>query len=376
MRTPRVLVALSVVAATSGPCPSASRAAAPPRTDTAAYAALVEEYVQGDGDAALREIVTWKPEALTEVVGAIATASIAESNASVQARAVLGAFPAAVMLHTEAGLLLNGQEDSEGAALQWRHALRLAELYPLTKKQAAFLRAWYRAFGLFCLSSYGVDNATSLLKRGVQRFPDDLPLALALGQVYEARGTFWQGRVPSVHPDLPPEARKELRTAEALYREVLSRDPLRAEARLRLGRCLSLSDRADLALPELQRCGSSTDDARLRYLALLFAGDLHRRESRLPEARQEFARAVEAWSGGQAAALSLAEALHALGERAEAGSALEAASAERGAPLRPDPFRSYSFGDRAEHRQLLEGVRAMARGRWCTSAGQEDKDHE
>lgn len=123
---------------------------------------------------------------------------------------------------------------------------------------------------------------------------------------------------------------------------------------------VDLSGRSDPALVELRQVAATTSDARLRYLAHLFAGDLLRRQSRVLEARQEFDRAVEAWPGGQAAALGLAETLHSLGERAEAASRLESAIGDRNGSAVPDPFRSYHFGDRAEQKRLLEAAKSRA----------------
>jgi tetratricopeptide (TPR) repeat protein len=342
---------------------AASVADAQPRANPVAdamwYWELVQGYARGDSDDdALEKIVAWEPHVVTGVIAQVEEASHAGSNKTVQVRAILAAFPAAVMLHTEAGLLLSWQEDSNGAGLQWSYAQRLAELHPSTREQAEFLRAWYQSFGLFCLGSYGVDNATVVLERGVARFPDDERLGLALGTVYEARGMFWRGRVPSLEPNLSSEARRELQRAESLYRDVLVRDPSHGEARLRLGRCLAIREGGETALPELRRVESGTEDARLLYLSRLFAGELLRREGRLPEAHRELSRAVEAWPAGQAAALSLAELLHTMGDRSEAASVLQAAIA---GPESADPFRTYSFGDRAEHKRLLEATRSLAK---------------
>lgn len=237
----------------------------------------------------------------------------------------------------------------------------LAELDPTSREQSDFLRAWYRALGSFFLGSYLARDAVALLERGLQRFPDDMGIALALGQACEARGTFAEGQVLSARPELSSDGRNDLLTAERLYRDLLARDPSLAEARLHLGRVLDIDGRSEAALIELRQLGVSSVEARLRYLGHLFAGDLLRRQARLAAAREEFALAGEAWLGGQAASLGLAEALQSLSERAEAASALTAAVEDR-EPARPDPFRSYHFGDRVEQKRRLEAVKAMARG--------------
>jgi tetratricopeptide (TPR) repeat protein len=331
-----------------------------PAADAIAYARLIEQYRHGDSDGAIRALIA-APELAPRVIPEVRKAGVNPSGANVPIRAVLAALPAAVMLHMEAGLYLNWWGDSAGAGVQWFQARILAELDPVGRDEVAFLRAWHHAAGLFFLGSYAVGDAVVLLERGRQRFSDDVAIAFALGQAYEARGTFSEGQVLSVRPDLSKEAMNDLLGAAAIHRGLLARDASLTEARLRLGRVLDLSGRSDLALVELRQVAAITSDGRLRYLAHLFAGDLLRRESRVPEARQEFNRAVKAWPDGQAAALGLAETLHFLGERAEAASRLASAIEDRREAASPDPFRSYHFGDRAEHKRLLAAVKAMAR---------------
>jgi tetratricopeptide (TPR) repeat protein len=321
---------------------------ADPAADVIAYARLVEEYEHGDDDRAIAEIIAWKPAVIAGVIEQVEQKRTAGSNATVEVRRLLVKFPVAVMLHTEAGLRLNWRGDPAGTRSQWGAAWTLSELYPFTAEQHAFLRAWYHAFGLALLGSGNADALTTL-ERGHRRFSDDMPIALALAQVYEMRGTFVN------------EARRDLNMAEGLCRNLLARDPGMAEARLRLGRVLQLRGEPEVALPELERVASTSEDARLRYLAHLFTGDLHSRRGRLPEARQEFAKALKAWPGGQAAALSFAQMLHSLGERAEAAAAVQAAIEDRGEPVASDPYRSYYSGDRVEQRRLLENVKAMVR---------------
>jgi tetratricopeptide (TPR) repeat protein len=322
---------------------------ADPLADVIAHVRLVEEYEHGDDDRAIAEIIAWKPDVIAGMIEQVEQKRSAGSGATVEVRTLLVKFPVAVMLHTEAGLHLNGRGEVAGAGSQWNAAWRFAELLPFTPEQNAFLRAWYHAFGLSLLGSGNADSLMTL-ERGRQRFPDDAPIALALARVYEMRGTF-----------VDDVSQYDLRKAEGICRTLLARDPGMAEARLRLGRVLQLRGAPELALPELERVASTAEDARLRYLAHLFTGDLYRRRARLPEAQHEFGKAFEAWPGGQAGALSLAAILHALGERAEAASAVQTAIEDRGELMAPDPYRTYHSGNRAEQKLLLERVKAMVR---------------
>jgi tetratricopeptide (TPR) repeat protein len=325
-----------------------------PAGDAITHARLVQQYQRGETDDAIRALVSWTPRALLDVV------SRAEKGRPTTAMAIVRrALPAAVMLHTECGLYLNLRGDVGPAGLHWLLARRLAALPPATPEQGAFLRAWYHAFGLFLLSTYAVDDAIVLLEHGLRQFPDDVPIALALGQYYEARGTFTPGHLVSVQATPSRDGLRDLRSAEALFRALLAEDPSRTEAKLHLARVLQVMGRLDEALPLFHEVAAA-GESRQRYLAFLFVGELARRRSRLAEARDDFTRAREAWPTGQAAAVALAETLHRLGERAAAASALTEAIEDRGRPSPPDPFRTYHFGDRTEQKRLLEAVKSLA----------------
>jgi tetratricopeptide (TPR) repeat protein len=316
-----------------------------PAHDVKAYWALVEEYQAGDSDEAVRELLGWPSTAMARATDKAAKTRTTRDAAGHKSAAP---FPAAIMLHTEAGLRLNWRGDTEGATLQWRAALKLVEKPHGGEGLPAFLRAWYRAVGLFFLGICRHGDGLLLLEQAKLRFPGDPTIELALAQAYEMRGTL-------------SGPRSDLVRAEDIYRRLLASNPEWDEVRLRLGRVLQVSARPEPALAEFGRVAGTTADPRLRYLAHLFAGDELRRRPRFEGAREELARALEAWPGGQSAALSLAALLHAEGERAGAASTLAAALAVDGE--QPDPFRTYHFGDHAEQRRLLEDVKAMARKR-------------
>ena len=329
-----------------------------PTTDATLFAGLVEKYRHGDSDDAIRELIGSARS--LGMMSVMRRAAKAPAKASAPARMALAALPAAVMLHTEAGLYLYGQNDPTRAWVHWSQARALAEVALTERDQDEFLRAWYPALGSYFLGRYLAVDAIDFLEHGLKRFPDEAPIALALGEAHEVRGTFAEGEIMSVRPRPLTEGRGELLAAEHFFRGVLARDPSLVEARLRRGRVLDLLRETDAALAELQQAGTADSD-KVRYLAHLFTADLRRRRSELPAAREEFALALEAWPGAQAASLGLAEALHSLGERGEAASVLGPAIEERSPPARPDPFRSYHFGDREEQRRRLEDVKAMAR---------------
>lgn len=325
-----------------------------PGGDAIAYARLVQQYRRGETDEAIRALSSWTPGTLMDVVYRVEKGRLTPPVATVRR-----ALPAAVMLHTETGLYLNFRGDMGPAGLHWLLARRLAALEPAAPEQVSFLRAWYHAFGLFLLGTYAVDDAIELLARGLRRFPDDVPITLALAQYYEARGIFTPGHIISVQPTPSRDGLRDLRAAEALFRALLAADPSRTEAKLHLARVLQVVGRSDEAITLFHEVATG-GDPRQKYLASLFVGELFRRRSRLAEARAEFTRALQAWPTGQAAAVALAETLHRQGERAAAAATLTEAIEDRGRPSPGDPFRTYHFGDRADQKRLLEAVKSLA----------------
>jgi tetratricopeptide (TPR) repeat protein len=282
----------------------------------AEYAKLVEEYRKGNGDPAIRQLLSWEAATMAEAV----------RDAALPSRSfpLLYApdFPAAIMLHTEAGLRLNSEGRGFEAAFQWL----------LEREQ----------------------DAVVLLEQGHEQFPDDPLIALDLGRANEVLGSYADGVRPSAWANRSADARQYLTTAESCYRGALALDAGLIEARLRLGRVLQMTRRREAALALLRRVTEPSVPAHLRYLAHLFIADqlLHVDGEVDPAAAQrELERALELWPRGQAAALSLSRILHSNGRRAEAALVLERAIAgkEQGSI---DPFRTYHSGDRTEERPL------------------------
>jgi tetratricopeptide (TPR) repeat protein len=314
------------------------------------YVPIVEQYHAGDSDAAIRRLL-----ASPSLMARIAWESGTSGAAGLVSRREL--LPAAVMLHTEAGLRRNWQGAAPEAALQWTVALRLAR-EPAAREHPAFLRAWYYALGQYFLGCDPTGFAVISLQQGRAQFPDDPAIALSLAQAFEVGGTFAAGQLRPPWVDLSPASGEDLEKSERLYRSLLEAGADSPEARLHLGRVLQRRGRPDAALPELERVATTAEAARLRYLAHLFIGDQLRHAARDREAQREFERALEARPDGQAAALSLALMLHSQGLRGEAASVLQGAVS--GTAREQDPFRTYHFGDQTEQRRLLESVKAMA----------------
>ena len=233
---------------------------------------------------------------------------------------------------------------------------------PFSLERPVFLRAWYHALGHYFIGSNRDADAAALLEQGQRQFPKDPLIALTLGRAHEVAATFSGGAIRPASVERSGGAMDYLTRAENNYRSVLAVDGECAEARLRLGRVLQLKQQPEAALVELRQVATPETAPRLRYLAHLFTGDalLHcAAGGDQTETRREFERALEAWPGGQAAALSLARILHSSGRRGEAAVLVEGAIARKPTD-EADPLTMYYLGDRSQERPLLERVKAMA----------------
>jgi tetratricopeptide (TPR) repeat protein len=139
---------------------------------------------------------------------------------------------------------------------------------------------------------------------------------------------------------------------------VPAREPVAAEASLRLGQTYLRLARPDLALPALARAESLATTPYESYLARLFAGAALAHSGRRADAIAAFHRALRAVPRAQAASFALAPLLLEADATEEAASILEAATT---LPLVDDPLRHYYDGDPAAVSRALARLREEAR---------------
>ena len=146
----------------------------------AEYARLVEEYRVGNGDTAIRRLLAWKPASMVEAARDVALAP--------SGRPIInpGLFPAAIMLHSEAGLRLNHGGKGLEAVVHWSVAEMIARA-PYSLDRPAFLRASYHALGHYFLGSNREGDAAALLEQGRRQFPDDPSITRKIARDYYTR---------------------------------------------------------------------------------------------------------------------------------------------------------------------------------------------
>jgi tetratricopeptide (TPR) repeat protein len=186
------------------------------------------------------------------------------------------------------------------------------------------------------------------------RFPDEPHFALARAVAAELR-TF---------PDPRASERLSLRIATTFdllvtrLHRAAAYEPVRAEARLRLGYVHLRNDDAERALRQLDVVPVLTSEPFLVYLAHLFRGRALERTDRIDEAIAAYRDAVAVVPGAQSAVLALASALMRGQGRAEADELARAAVSS--VPV-ADPWAGYGQGDLRLwpmiRRQMREAIR-------------------
>jgi tetratricopeptide (TPR) repeat protein len=209
------------------------------------------------------------------------------------------------------------------------------------------------------------DRAQSLIDAASRTWRDDPDLLLARGSLYETafeRGSraplgnrVGMGEYESI--TLERLAQK----AVAHLERVLAAPVPPPEARLRLGRMLTLRQKYRDALPMLERARTDSDHTYLRYLASLFLGQLHERVAHYTEAEEAY-RAAYGEIPAQSVTLSLARLLIVRGEHTSSDALLlRMFEARRSSTEVPDPWRLYEFGQFWRLEQRLSHLRTVIR---------------
>jgi tetratricopeptide (TPR) repeat protein len=328
----RTVVAAIVATAILSPrAGSAQSPSSPAARATASYMEILDLYRHGRADEALAALsmvsdrdVDWNQKQIIQ--------SLVPSP-SADARAV--AVRAGALMHAQAAFWLMDRSPTEAQ----RH-LAVARTYIeklASRQQDSFVRGWWIMVIGFFQGRFDLQRA-SLLTRAARASAGNSPeLFLAEGVTQEMNWT-------RAHDDDRPYAvTGDLKDAESSYRKALAEDRDLVEARLRLGRVLTLKGEFDDALRVLDPLGS-IEDTGFRYLAQLFAGDALERRGDAAAAEKRYVAAFAADPTGQSARLALAHVRHAAGARTAAADAVRAAALERGVAGTDDPWLLYVHG--------------------------------
>ncbi len=265
----------------------------------------------------------------------------------------------AVVLHTDIALLGEGtgnvlryadgtQVDLElRIADHWAAARAFGDGLDARAGRNADLALWYRAT-LAVMALAQMWNAAHA-DRAVERFGDEAEVQFLAGCLHETlaggrtQAALDAARIPATMVVRVGSRGAELDRAAALLRRAVALQPNHGEARLRYGRVLTLTGRAEQAVGELRRALGLVTEPAQKYFAQLFLGAALEAAGRRPAARAAYQAAAVLIPAAQAPRLALSQLAFSSGDRAEASAAI--------APLlalpadesrRQDPWWSYS----------------------------------
>jgi tetratricopeptide (TPR) repeat protein len=254
--------------------------------------------------------------------------------------------------------------DRAANANQWKFARALLGLVRPAASADSGVRAWYRASSAALLREMHLHSEH--FNEALRLFPDDAMLAMLGGSLHEALASpqvqeFIRSATPPKGITLTVgSTRTELGRAETLFKRSLSIDPRSTEARLRLGRVLSLQERHADALNELRRVDPSAP-AILQYYGSLFAGDAAEALGRSDDARAAYERAAALYPMAHAPRLALSQLAARAGDIIAASQTLELVLSGTPDPAPDDdPFWTYHVAvGRNADAPLAEAYRAL-----------------
>ena len=229
------------------------------------------------------------------------------------------------------------------------------------------VRLWYRATAAWMQNRE--DHDTDHLNHGRSLFPDDADILFLSGCQHETyaspeiQSAMRAAVIPTgVRIDIGSD-RAELRQAENFFRRALAINPSLVEARLRLGRVLSLLERHADAVVELRATIDATRDELLRYYGQLFLGAAEEALGKLDAARDAYEAAAALFPGAQSPRIALSALARRRGDRATAWKALERVFHPPDDSEREDPWWAYHVAQTRDVDDLLERLRRPFRDR-------------
>ena len=227
------------------------------------------------------------------------------------------------------------------------------------------VREWYRTIAALFASQHLWAESSAHLTRARRLFPADSEIIAASGRLHESYAApriqnFLEsvGRADLVASIGSP--RSNLRQAETFFRKAVELDDGFVEARLHLGRVMTLEGRHEEAADQLRRAATAAGNSETQYCAWLFLGVAEQSLGRADRARESFDKAAALYPRAQSAYLALSQLARRSGDRSGAlqaiGQVLSLSASDR---QREDPWLTYLQGNAAEAQTRLAGLRAV-----------------
>ena len=241
----------------------------------------------------------------------------------------------AAMLHADVGFRFPNAHQSSAAGLShlvadgrnegdrgrtWNWMLGRGFLHLVFRKEEdPFVRLWYQAVANSLMTRGNFAESGPHLDRGLQLFPRDPELLFARGWHHEAHaGPVIQAAITERLQAMPPRERqaylpevKGRRVEEAFaldaYQKAVDGDPSHVEARIRLGRMLTLAGKPSDAVPHLREALRLSADPVQQYIAHLFLGAAEAARGDHAAARASYEAASALQPGAQSPRIAIAQ---------------------------------------------------------------------
>jgi hypothetical protein len=247
--------------------------------------------------------------------------------------------------------------------LNWDYARDLLDAVTPAPEADDTVALWYRTIGAMFASSYSFGEAWPHIQRARVLFPNDAGILFGDAAVQETLASpriqdyVRVTKLPNGQRFLFVESESyHLQVATGLLKRALYLDPSHAEARLRLGRVLSLMGRHAEALAELQAVPPQ-QDAVLEFYTHLVRGDVERAMAHYDAAERSYQQALDLFPAAQSARMALG---HLARQRSDRDAALALLQPALTAPLprNDDPWWDYFRGDGRNSETLFRRLRA------------------
>jgi tetratricopeptide (TPR) repeat protein len=238
---------------------------------------------------------------------------------------------AALLLHTEVAfdrLALTGPPGRGSMPIHFGIVDSIHDAVHRFPERRAYLRLWYLLWESLRQSNpIWIDSSRlDYLQKGLELFPGDSELLLAMGARYEL--SWWYFQENSHHGvNGKGSADNLLRTARDYLRKSVRSAPAPSESVMRLSRVLTQLGELDAATTEIERFKTVNEGPAFRYLGWLFEGDLLERRGNLAAAARAYDQAIGLVGVPQSALIARAHVAYALGERRDAAARVATAMA-------------------------------------------------
>lgn len=279
----------------------------------------------------------------------------------------------AIVLHSDIAILGNGTGNMlrtvDGTRMEadfrqadhWSMSRRLAQLLDKKAGRDADLALWYQAT-ITWMAAVEIWN-TAHVDASIARFESDAALQFLAGCLHEklaapaTQAAIASSRLPpgvTLNVDSPAD---ELKEATMRLRRAVALDPQLVDARIRLGRALTLTGRSSAAIEELRAAVPLAREPEQKYYAQIFLGAAFENVNNPVSAQTAYRAAAVLFPQAQVPRLALSQLAALSGDRKESLSTLEPLLSAKDGEPQPDPWWSYypSCGRRAP--ELLDQAR-------------------